>query len=369
MAGVPWGGSEMLWYELALLAKKSGHQVAVSVFKWPDTPSQVIKLVNSGIEVYFRNRFHYDSYLEKIKGKVIEKTFAINQLKAVLKFKPDILIVNQGSFFDLEIPLYCKFLLSLQIPFVNVIHGNTEDDILRKDSVFQIREVCKKSSKLFFVSNRNKEVAERQLCYNLTNAELINNPVGFSDYSSVPFPSHTDINLAIVGRIDAKRKGHAALLAILARNEWKNRQWHLNIFGSGPDKGYVEMLIEYYRLSDKVTIHGHVNDLKVLIWKNNHVILLPSTNEGCPISLVEAMICERPAVVSDVGGNAELITDGKNGFVADAPSPNSFGRAMEKFWENKGSIESMGKMARNAALEKLKTDPVENALKKVLDLI
>ena len=41
----------------------------------------------------------------------------------------------------------------------------------------------------------------------------------------------------------------------------------------------------------------------------NHLLVLPSRAEGTPIALVEAMICARPAVVTDVGGNVEWLED------------------------------------------------------------
>ena len=37
-----------------------------------------------------------------------------------------------------------------------------------------------------------------------------------------------------------------------------------------------------------------------------------------PLSLVEALFCGRPALVTDIAGHAELITEGENGFLAEA---------------------------------------------------
>ena len=54
-----------------------------------------------------------------------------------------------------------------------------------------------------------------------------------------------------------------------------------------------------------------------------------------PLALVEAMLCGRTAVVTDVGGNAEWIEDGETGFVAEAATAKSFGAALkERGWPN-----------------------------------
>ena len=57
-----------------------------------------------------------------------------------------------------------------------------------------------------------------------------------------------------------------------------------------------------------------------MIWAEHHALVLPSRFEGMPLVVVEAMLCGRPCIVTDVGGNAELIRDGINGFLAKAPT-------------------------------------------------
>ena len=44
------------------------------------------------------------------------------------------------------------------------------------------------------------------------------------------------------------------------------------------------------------------------------------TVRGVAAFVVEAMLCGRPCIATDVGGNRELIRDGINGFLANAPT-------------------------------------------------
>ena len=70
-----------------------------------------------------------------------------------------------------------------------------------------------------------------------------------------------------------------------------------------------------------------------------------------PTSLVEAMLCARPSVVTDVGGNIELVIETESGFIAASPTVGSFANALEKAWLKKSDWEQMGV----AAFKKIST--------------
>ena len=62
------------------------------------------------------------------------------------------------------------------------------------------------------------------------------------------------------------------------------------------------MLAEKFDIADRVTFHGHVNDIREDIWAKNHILVMPSYYEGMPIALVEAMLSGRTAIVTDFQG-------------------------------------------------------------------
>ena len=53
------------------------------------------------------------------------------------------------------------------------------------------------------------------------------------------------------------------------------------------------------------------------------VAILPSLKEGFSNAVLEAMACGTPLVVSNVGGNAEIIDHGVNGFICDVANAAS----------------------------------------------
>jgi glycosyltransferase involved in cell wall biosynthesis len=159
-----------------------------------------------------------------------------------------------------------------------------------------------------------------------------------------------------VARIDPGAKGQDLLLRTLARPEWRDRPVELSFFGAGPDELALRRLCGMLQLNN-VHFRGHVNDIRA-IWEQNHLLVLPSRYEGLPLALVEAMWCGRPAVVTDVGGNAELCIDGETGFVAPASTLSSFTGTLQRAWERRKEWLHLGQAARTRVENQIPKDPV-----------
>jgi glycosyltransferase involved in cell wall biosynthesis len=111
-----------------------------------------------------------------------------------------------------------------------------------------------------------------------------------------------------------------------------------------------------------VELVGHVSDIRAL-WAENHLLVLASRLEGTPLALVEAMLCGRPAVVTDVGGNTEWVDDGQTGWVAEAGSARHVGAALERAWSAAAEWETVGRRAREIALAQYDPRPGETLLR------
>jgi glycosyltransferase involved in cell wall biosynthesis len=106
---------------------------------------------------------------------------------------------------------------------------------------------------------------------------------------------------------------------------------------------------EFFNLERKVFLKGHSNDIRA-IWEEHHIYLLPSTTESAPISLVEAMICGRPSVVTNVGGVTEWVEEGKEGFVSETANPWLLSEAILRAFKTKEEWEVMGINAHEKAV-------------------
>jgi glycosyltransferase involved in cell wall biosynthesis len=87
------------------------------------------------------------------------------------------------------------------------------------------------------------------------------------------------------------------------------------------------------------------------IWATRHLLILPSRGEGTPLAAMEAMICGRPVLATDVGGNSEIIEDGVTGFIAEAPTIKSIASTLQRAWEHRSMWKEMGQVAHAKANE------------------
>ena len=102
------------------------------------------------------------------------------------------------------------------------------------------------------------------------------------------------------------------------------------------------------------------------VWRDHHALVLPSRFEGLPLSIVEAMLSERPVIATDVAGNKELLQDDVTGFIAAAPTVMHLDEAMERAWQRRGEWRTIGRAAGEAARAVLPKDPARAFADKLL---
>lgn len=92
---------------------------------------------------------------------------------------------------------------------------------------------------------------------------------------------------------------------------------------SKSDKDYFRSIKEKYFNNDKVEYLGpKKQDELVEYYQKSEVLLYPSTGEGMPLTVLEAMSCGLPVIASKVGGIPDIIDDGEEGFLLEDFSPD-----------------------------------------------
>lgn len=356
MIGEPWGGSEELWAKVAETAINNNCEVNISVKKWDFIPAKLQKLADLGAVLNFREEMtpKKKTLFKKIYRKIIPKEEIIkSEWEIINELKPDLVVISMGSTYDImwNYDLY-NIIKTAKIPFYLIPQLNYENNNLSPYDREIAKDIFINAKYIFFISNRNKIVVERDLAIKLNNVFITNNPILIDNKKLLPYPTTTKIKMACVARLDTYYKQQNILLDLLSSDKWRRRDWELNFYGKGKDKEYLEELIDLYNLSDKVYIRGHIESIET-VWAYNHILLLPSYAEGTPLSLIEAMYLGRTAVASDVGGNSELIEDGINGYISDCGNVNSFGNKLEIAWNNQQDWEKMGINAFNSISSKI----------------
>jgi len=75
--------------------------------------------------------------------------------------------------------------------------------------------------------------------------------------------------------------------------------------------------------------------------------------------MVEAMMCARPVIATDVAGHSEVIEDGVTGFLAKAPTVPSMEEALERGWARRAEFEEIGRAAAKSIRRLVPADPVD----------
>ena len=210
----------------------------------------------------------------------------------------------------------------------------------------------------FFVSGANLELTRRQLVISLPQGRVIRNPfnVRYDARPEWPGDPSEKLSLACVARLDPFQKGQDLLLQVLDRPEWRARKIQVTLAGNGMCEHVLRKIAAKLELTN-VEFAGFVDDVEE-IWSRHHALLLPSRYEGMPLALVEAMLCARACIVTDVGGNRELVRDGVDGFVAKAPTVELLDEAMNRAWENRHRLRDIGEAASGTVRERVSPDPV-----------
>jgi L-malate glycosyltransferase len=367
MAGDPWGGSEELWAATAYSALDAGHQVGVFVYQRTTPVQQVAQIAQAGAHVFYRPLPKHDRLARLISRVQPEKKTLIHQLS---QFSPEVVFISQGGTFEVSNPnsiAVCNFLHKSGIPFIIVCHRNEDSVIVGDVSQKIMRDVFSKANSVMFVAENNLKSARRQIISSIENGFIIKNPVNLTIDTPPAWPKSTILSMANVARLDVDYKGQDLFLEALSCDTWKARNWTLTFYGNGPDRDYIEHLIDFYGLNGHVHFAGYVNDVR-RIWKQHHLLVLPSRREGTPLALVEAMLCARPSLVTDVGGNAEWANH-EAGFIAEAASVRSLRKTLEEVWNSRDNLEVLGRTAYTQAIVRVDRDPGSTVLAHLVEAI
>lgn len=103
----------------------------------------------------------------------------------------------------------------------------------------------------------------------------------------------------------------------------------LGLVGAGDQQAELEALAR--ELGAEVTFHGRLdnNELPALMARHA-VFVLPSLHEGLPKVLIEAMSAGMICVGTDIPGIADLIVDGKTGYLAPDTSADGLQAALSR---------------------------------------
>jgi glycosyltransferase involved in cell wall biosynthesis len=159
-----------------------------------------------------------------------------------------------------------------------------------------------------------------------------------------------DKQILLFGAISAtadKRKGYAYL------------QEAINILGNWFKHGEMELLVFGAMNSDreensyfKTTYLGYISNDRFLAiaYSSADVMVVPSTHENLPYTIMESLSCGTPVVAFDIGGNSDMIEHKKNGYLAKPFEAEDLAQGIR--WSLENNLQGdLGQNARQKVLD------------------
>lgn len=124
----------------------------------------------------------------------------------------------------------------------------------------------------------------------------------------------------------------------------------LVMLGNGPQAALLRKIFIDGGVQERVRFPGQVKQVDLpAYYRAADLYVSASHSDGSSISLLEAMACGRPALVSDIPGNREWITHGKQGWWFRESDPDSLTQGLVNAFEYRPSLAKMGEQARRTA--------------------
>ncbi len=241
-------------------------------------------------------------------------------------------------------------------------------------SILKVLRVTHKKKRLAVIFQNNDDKAiflnakimkEEQCAF--TNGSGIN----LQNYDYTPEPTGGLIKIIFTARM-VEDKGTLVLIdaAKKLESEYKSKVQFLLCGGLDTNpNGITKEMLESRCDGEYIQWLGHRKDVLELL-KQSHIMAFPSWyREGLPKSVIEAEAIGRPVVTTDSVGCRDTVVDGKNGYMIPIKDSDALAMALKKLIDNPELRQTMGKNAREFAVNRFDIHDVVNVHLNVYDNI
>jgi glycosyltransferase involved in cell wall biosynthesis len=153
--------------------------------------------------------------------------------------------------------------------------------------------------------------------------------------------------VGMIARMNDPAKNHRTFLRVAARLAVKFERLEFVLVGDGPLRPEIETFAAQVGLGSRVRFLGDRHDIPAVL-ASLDITMLPSSSESLSNVILESMAAGVPVIAADVGGNSELLQEGKTGFLV-ALDDDSFVQAAEQLLLDPEQRKEYGQRAKTAA--------------------
>jgi len=170
------------------------------------------------------------------------------------------------------------------------------------------------------------------------------------------------------------KKGVFELINAISLILKKEQEIKFYFMGEGPDLDRMKRMVKKLFINEHVIFLGFkLGKEKIKYFQKADLFAFPSYSEGCPLAVLEALSAGLPVVSTKVGGLAEILEDGENGFFINSvpPDPNEIADKITKLISDPNLIKKISKnnilKAKNNYDVKIITKKIENIYLKLIN--
>jgi len=275
---------------------------------------------------------------------------ALPALKKILKdYQPDILHAHYATSYGF-LGAQCSF-----HPFIISVWGSDVFDFPNEGFVQKklLKYNLKKADKILSTSH---VMAKETKKYTDKEIEVIPFGVDLDVFKPQKAESLFNKNDIVIGTVKTLEEKYGIEYLIQAFkiliDKHDDLPLKLLIVGDGTREKYLKALVKKLAIEEHTIFTGRVNWNETPKYHNMlSVSVSVSESESFGVAVIEASACEKPVVVSNVGGLPEVVEDDVTGFVVSPENPEKTAEAIEKLILNNNLRIEMGKNGRKRVEE------------------
>ena len=291
---------------------------------------------------------------EKVKLIIIDKNGYLQTAKKLREIilKEKIEVVNASLFASMIISVLASE--KIHIPVIWFFHSHEYDIKLKSKFAFKYLAKKKSLKKILFVSKELfNYLSGKGFSFPEGKTDVLYNNYTVTDEKVVNRGDRNLITIGYMGRlIKLKRVEYLIELADFLQKE-KINNFKIEIVGDGEAKNDLKLLTDKLNLNDFIVFTGFKKDVEIYYEKFD-IFVLPSEEECLSISLIDAGVKGLPSVAFNVGGNSEIVINGRTGYLVNNKM-DFFNRVKELMVDGNKRI-NMGINANKYCIENFNKD-------------
>ncbi|WP_228714689.1 GT4 family glycosyltransferase PelF [Posidoniimonas corsicana] len=203
------------------------------------------------------------------------------------------------------------------------------------------------------------EAVEKKDGFASRSVRVVPNGIDLNEFSALAVPQDLArqrlgldpdlLYLSMVARFHPV-KDHETLVRAFDKVSKAEPSARLLLVGEGPERQRIDSLVAEFGLSDRVEFTGVRSDVAAILSASD-LFVLSSVSEAASLTLLEAMACGTPVVVTDVGGNPEIVRYGQDGLLIPRGDSGRMANAIIQLLRDPERRREMGVAARRRVAE------------------